>query len=269
MTLVQKEPKYIKIWSTDAKKVYYGSNQVRPVLPITTAWIYRNPKDWIISMSSDWSTRYTIADKNLWATEVYNNWDTLSQANCWNFYQRWNNYWFPFTWAVNKSSTKVSASWYWPWNYFSSDTFIMVSWTWDSSNNYNLRWYNGSVTNRQWPCPTWFHIPTQWEWQNILNVWTSLWRWSSSSWNWVKTYLKMPFAWYLAYNSWTQNNTWYSIGYWTSVWHKNNYSYSCSISSNWFTYNNSAYAAWWFNIRPFKNEAVQPYSNWTVLYQPS
>ena len=59
------------------------------------AWIFHNPANWLISISWDWTTWITISDKNLWATAVYNDWATLSQANCWNYYQRWNNYWFP------------------------------------------------------------------------------------------------------------------------------------------------------------------------------
>ena len=80
-------------------------------------------------------------DKNLWATTVWNSWDTLSEANCWKYYQRWNNYWFPRTWTVTTSSTQVDASTYWPWNYYSSNTFIIYSWAWDSTGNGNLWWW--------------------------------------------------------------------------------------------------------------------------------
>ena len=107
-----------------------------------SAWIFM--KDWLISISSDWTNWITIADKNLWATTVYNDWDTLAESNCWWYYQRWNNYMFPFTWTVTTSSTKVDASTYWPWNYYSSSTFITASsspYNWDSSNNTNLRWW--------------------------------------------------------------------------------------------------------------------------------
>ena len=109
-----------------------------------TAWIYHNSSLWLISISSDWTTRYTIADKNLWATTVYSNWASLSEANCGKFYQRWNNYWFPYSWSVTTSTTPVDASNYWPWNYYSSSTFICwteSSYNWDSSNNDDLRWW--------------------------------------------------------------------------------------------------------------------------------
>ena len=106
-----------------------------------SAWIFRNQTDGLISITSDWTTGYTIMDKNLWATTVYNNWDTLSQANMWNMYQWWNNYWFPSTWTItNTSSTQVDASSYWPTNPYSSDTFIIWSQDWSSVRNSDLWW---------------------------------------------------------------------------------------------------------------------------------
>lgn len=113
------------------------------------AWVFWNSSLWLISISWDWINRYTIQDKNLWATVVYNNWDTLTDANCGYFYQWWNNYWFPHSWTINTSSTKVDASAYWPWNYYSSNTFITGSLTeWrESSDNENL-W--GWVTQWHW-----------------------------------------------------------------------------------------------------------------------
>ena len=105
------------------------------------AWIFRNQTEWLISITSDWTTWYTIQDKNLWATQVYNDWDTLSEANCGKYYQWWNNYWFPWTWSVTTSSTQVNASSYWPWNYYSSSTFITGNADWSSVTNNNLRWW--------------------------------------------------------------------------------------------------------------------------------
>jgi len=130
-----------------------------------SAWIFRDETNWLISITWDGTTWYTIADKNLWATVVYKDWDTLSESNCWKFYQRWNNYWFPFTWATTKSTTKVDASWYWPWNYYSSSTFIYSTgddWNWSSVQNDNLRWW---VT---WIIP-WYVDKYAW-WEKINEV---------------------------------------------------------------------------------------------------
>ena len=113
---------------------------------IAAGWIFWSSTYWLISLSRNWNTWITIADKNLWATTVWNSGNTLSEANCWKYYQRWNNYGFPFTWSVTTSSTRVNASTYWPWNYYSSSTFITWSSDWSSVQNDNLRWWvDGNV----------------------------------------------------------------------------------------------------------------------------
>ena len=112
-----------------------------------SSWIFWNQSEWLISIT-DWTNGYTIMDKNLWATAVYNDWDTLSVVNCWNMYQWWNNYWFPSTWTIsNTSSTQVDASAYWPTNPYSSDTFIIWSKDWSSVQNDNLWWDTTWVIN--------------------------------------------------------------------------------------------------------------------------
>lgn len=117
-----------------------------------SAWVFRSSSLWLISLSSDWQTWITIQDKNLWATTVYNDWDTLSEANCGKYYQWGNNYWFPRTGSVTTSSTKVDARDYWPWNYYYSSTFITVSsrpYAWDTTDNANLRWWVTWVQQKQ------------------------------------------------------------------------------------------------------------------------
>lgn len=113
------------------------------------AGIFRDQTDWIISLTSDWITGYTLEDKNLWATTVYNYWDTLSETNCWYFYQRWNNYWFPRTWPTTTSSVAIDTTGYWPWNYYNNGTFITISWDWSSPANDNLRWWITWVQQKQ------------------------------------------------------------------------------------------------------------------------
>lgn len=114
-----------------------------------SAWIFWNQSEWLISIT-DGSTGYTMMDKNLWATTVYNDWDTLSEANCGKYYQWWNNYGFPWTGSVTTSSTQVDASAYWPntanW-YYSSGTFITWSNDWSSVHNDDLWWNTtGTIT---------------------------------------------------------------------------------------------------------------------------
>ena len=172
---------------------------------IESWWIFWSSTEWLISMSSDWQTWITIADKNLWATTVWNSWDTLSEANCGKYYQRWNNYGFPRTWSVTTSSTQVDASNYWPWNYYSSDTFIKYGWRWDSRDNWNLWWW---VTQWTW---IWWNTITNTgvlsvNWQtgnvtisgwdvlvssqtgNILQSWMKIWAWEETDYSNLWTY---------------------------------------------------------------------------------
>lgn len=118
---------------------------------IESWWIFWSSTDWLISLSSNWQTWITIADKNLWATNVWNSGDTLSVSNCGNYFQRWNNYWFPFTWTIGSTSwSLVNADLNWPWNYYSSSTFITRSgspYRWDSGDNADLwGWTTGMTT---------------------------------------------------------------------------------------------------------------------------
>lgn len=93
-------------------------------------WVFYNQTEWLISVSN-WQTWYTMSDKNLWATVVYNYWDTINEANSWYFYQFWNNHWFPWVGnssTVTVSTTAVDITWYWPNNYYNSDTFVWITW---------------------------------------------------------------------------------------------------------------------------------------------
>ena len=133
--------KHVAVWpNTLWTKLYWVS--------IDEGWIFWSASDWLISLSSDWINWITISDKNLWATVVWDNNDASSQANCWTYFQRWNNYGFAWTWAITTSSTTVDASGYWPWNYYSSNTFITGIVDWSSVQNDNLRWWTiGVVPN--------------------------------------------------------------------------------------------------------------------------
>ena len=119
-------------------------------------WIFYNSSLWLISVSSNGATWYTIKDKNEWATKVYNYGNTLTESNCWKLFQWWNNY--AFSWdqnynvsSITKSSTKVNITNYWPDNYYNSSTWITVNpwWTGSSSIAYNLWWWETWIIKRQ------------------------------------------------------------------------------------------------------------------------
>lgn len=261
MVLVQKEVKAVYLWTT----------KVRPsVKPITTAWIYHNSDLWLISLSSDWTNWLTIADKNLGATTVYNNWDTLSEANCGKYYQRWNNYWFPRTWSVSTSSTTVNAGSYWPNNYYSSSTFI-ISDTWDSSNNANL-W--GDTTNtsvaRKWPCDDGYHIASLSEMQGLIDLWIAMWAWTSTGISAISSKILLPLWWMRTATSWSAYKQWTMAYYWTSTPTNSSgseYTRAICLDSVFSWSVSTIRKCYWWMIRPFKNEAVQPREWWTVVYQ--
>ena len=247
------EIKNIYVWTTPVKEVYVGTTKIRPTAqPITTAWIYWSSDLWLISLSTNGSTWTTIADKNLWATST----DISSSNSYGNYYQRWNNYGFPTTWTVTTSATQVNASTYWPWNYYSSSTFITTS-PRDSSGNTNLWWdTTGTVAAKQWPCPTGFHVASLSEWTALISLMTSLW-YTTKEQYW--TYLKIPLSWWRR-NTWATWIQWVWVMQWTATsWtaiRNDNYSNIGTVN-----YQNEL----GLPIRPFKNTATQPDTSRTKL----
>jgi hypothetical protein len=270
MTLVQTEPKAIKIWSTAVSAVYVWDTKVRPsIQPITTAGIYHSSDLWLISISSDWSTWTTIADKNLWATVVYHDGDALSESNCWYYYQWWNNHPYPFTWTVTTSSTRVNPTGYWPWTvnwYWSYTPFIKGTKWWMTTYVADL-WWNVTGTNaaKQWPCDAGYHVPSDTERDGLNALGISISAWTSGNWSGFKDYLLMPYCNKRRYN-WEAYSPWTTGIYWSCSWANAIYAggYWFNDTLNWYNqdYNNE-----WRCIRPFYNTSVQPDSTWTILYQ--
>lgn len=230
---------------------------------VTQAGIYHNPSLWLISYSTDWQNWTTIADNDLWAIEVYDWWE-ITENNSWNLYQFWNNYPFPKTESViDTSTTQVDASQYWPNNYYNSLTFIISTDYRDSSKNSDLRWWNtNTLEARRWPCSEWFHVPSRTEFNSLKNSFSSLWN---------DPYLFKLKAWNFLMLEWRE--WWYKldVNYW--------YYYTSDVNSSWTAYVARVWTwtpkisllTWtncnWINIRPFKNESVQPDTSRTVLYQ--
>ncbi len=192
-------------------------------------WIFWDSVSWLISLSSDWQTWITIADKNLWATTVWNSWDGVSAANCWNYYQWWNNYWFSWSWWYTESWTRVNTTWYWPWNYYSSSTFINPHYAdWSNPSNDNLWWWETWIVITEYD----IYNKLQLEWTDITIWWNFIWwiAWSTLSWSytlitwdnqyiWHEHYLYIP----------TQTNS-YSLTLWTWVTNPFNLTLPSSIT---------------------------------------
>lgn len=138
-----------------------------------------------------------VADRNLWANERGANWY---------IYQWWNNYWFS---EKNFKATKEFAIWNNKFNnvwYNFGDSFVIRTkgdyrsnnwhhdwlWWWTDDVEDNNRWMNlitwGTMYEnttydvydvdifRQWPCPEWFHVPSYWDWLELLGYLTGYWR---------------------------------------------------------------------------------------------
>ena len=102
----------------------------------------------------------TMMDRNLWATTN----DITSTWSYGDYYKWWNNQWY--------SSD--------------SDDFSSASpWTW-------TEW-------EEWPCPSYYHVPSEDEWANLVNMWvgSDVW-WKLNSWQvWqFQSDFKIPFAGY-------------------------------------------------------------------------
>lgn len=242
----------------------------------TWAWVFWNNTLWLISVSWDWNTRYTISDKNLWATRVYNTWDTASESNCWWYFQYWNNHMFPFNWTITTSSTQVDTTGYWPENPYSSSTFIIRAsspYDWSSITNNNLRWWATWV--KSWykllhkehyidysamrgPCPGGYHLATMEEcelFRDFLNTFEK----TPSE---LAAYLKIPKCWNLSRNSWNRSNSWSQ-----SINHCAETILMWTFSAASFIYNpNSQQWSEWGFVRPIADVPVIPDASWTTIF---
>ena len=134
--------------------------------------IFWNQSLWLITIT-DGTNAITIMDKNLGATTVWSYWETVTADKAGKLYQWGNNHWFDWnTTPSTTSSSRVSASAYWPWNYYDNSTFIIYAGSWDSSNNDNL-W--GWVTLWTWG-ESWYRI-------TALNNGDVVWPSSATDWH--------------------------------------------------------------------------------------
>lgn len=84
--------------------------------------------------------RCTIQDKNRWATEVYSERTEVTSANEGLWYQRWNNYWFPYISEVRYVSDPIDVSAYWDGIYYESSNFTC------STPNDDYAWFTPLTT---------------------------------------------------------------------------------------------------------------------------
>jgi prepilin-type N-terminal cleavage/methylation domain-containing protein len=170
----------------------------------TTDWL----SDWadiltcdddIIICDGTWEWNWIIIQAcNHWAITVFTNQPFVSATtardsgvNEWAgwLYQWWNNedvsYVTPDTNQIPISDINST--------YNGNGTFIRDTGDWNTTPNDDLWWYNWwtwTNTQMKWPCEAWYHVPSQIEWANLVNL-----KWDASDanlWTSMGDDLKMP-----------------------------------------------------------------------------
>ena len=236
----------------------------------------------------------TIMDRNLWATS-----NNINSSDSYGYkYQRWNNHWF-----LDSDTPTVTTAWL-AWNssydnhgYYSAN---WINWTshdkdvWSDSSHHNwLRWWasdsssnnwwldaiSTTAINRQWPCPSGWHIPSAWERFKLLEYWaadytSNQWYYMSNQWWSVslstrrftsnsaaraafQAYFKLPFAGYRGDSDASLNYQGSRAGYWSSSpfgTSNPNGAVDMYFSSSNVYADDGSYRASGFPIRCFKNK---------------
>lgn len=185
--------------------------------------------------------------KNLWATTV-RDWTTAPNPcndNCnpwvWYYYQWWRN----DTGFTNSDSSPPFNSWWeaqndgkWWWSTWDTKT---VNWAWTTS-----LW-------RQWPCPTWYHVPSVKEWQDMCNNVVGSTCTDGMSYNsLISTKLRLPFGGLRDLTEGEYDRIWEYWYYWSSspVDVHAHFVTIHNLFMSMESYDSRAYA---FNVRCLKN----------------
>ena len=128
-------------------------------------FIVHDEEAWTITIySQDKSYWITIQDKNLWASVVAK---SIKNQNAYGSYYYWwrdapsYQYLYPIGWREWSTNPTYGVEHNNDW------------WWWDDSS-LNNRWYdtvNHVAINeawRQWPCPGGYHVPSKWEWRELM-----------------------------------------------------------------------------------------------------
>jgi len=210
-------------------------------------WIFHDIGEWTITLDN-WEESITIMDRNLWADVAWT-WE----ESYWYYFQRWNNHWFQLNSKIKTWTELVSreeSMQYWPNNWYDSDVqFVVLEelnrivdynnynylaslndnlrwWSWDSEIVNRMweyvidqfRWDTGNPrTERQWPCPEWFHVPSFGEIHKLFKLWIdikypddiakkehvrwmSIWGGWNQIWREFSNDLLLPMAWWIRFD---------------------------------------------------------------------
>jgi len=194
-------------WSTPNANVYITQWSTWNRTYNAVWWNYENIDAYFIS--STWEVSYiTLMDRNMWASTTW----VWESASTWSYgfhYQWWNNngfqiwcwiyWWDECSDGVTLKSTWINAVWNNGYNnkWYNWTRFIIWSndyWTgglhydglrWGSGDAVANKWWLSTITlsnieNRQWPCPVWYHVPSIWEWNNLLKYRASAYTWAGN-----------------------------------------------------------------------------------------
>jgi len=194
-------------------------------------------------------TWYTISACNVWATTASTDW-TVSR---WKYFQWWRNKGFVYGDTSQQKTTIPWTVWLNSW----TDTYWFV---WSGSLAIPYTWANSDITNnwgettntsiaRQWPCATWYHVPSKVEWASIFSAW----QWLTSSWADLHTTLKMPCSGFRDLSTGNFTNTWINWWFWSS---STEWVEWWGFSLLWCSTvipNNSSHRAYGLSVRCIKN----------------
>jgi len=228
---------------------------------------------------SNWQT---WAACNVSATKAFN-WVNLPYVCWWTwcindpYPSSHNIYWGYFQWwrnddiASTSSTSAIVPSWTLAnnvgHNYF-INWLVDVNYDWINSRNPDLWWWSWTTytswtyytrwnpTTMQWPCNSWYHVPTMLEWSNAAisinpSLVTSFWAWRQNDKS-IINLLKIPFAWYRNYSNWNYMYQWAYWNYWVSS-STSSFGHTVLFGNNKIYILNWTYRANGFSVRCLKN----------------
>jgi len=239
-------------WNTNSTATVAIPNSYTANSDIILYAIYRKaPSSWTLASwdfqaldIKSWKRiLFTILDRNLWATSTWA-WSSANLSSYGSYYQWWNNYGFANSGAITTGSAQVEASLYSPSFPYFGYTFIvrkLSPYGWDSTNNYNLWWWEWDSTTARWqwldlarrgPCPAWYHIPSTLEWNQARDIWCQAKMWGE--WCTSEAFaqaLLLPYAGHRNSGSGEINSQWEWWYYWSSSRLSDDNAYDLNISS--------------------------------------
>ena len=186
-------------WFTDPKggrEWNFENDVVTEDITLYAHWTY-NYDFWdldvyIVDTNGDVS-KYVMMDRNVWASDIYN--QNFSSQNTGSFgyvYQWWNNWWFERcrgNWTtchwnntvnpLTSSALVPKTTWekYMPSKYtskiYGTNNANNTASTWQANGTTtdNLRWFLGGNEEKQWPCPDWYYVPLKSEFNEVVVWW--------------------------------------------------------------------------------------------------